>query len=58
MKNQIKTVRMNAVQILKNGKVVKEFESHPMQVQSVFNSAVNIAGGMWNGKDTFKVVIK
>lgn len=46
------------IEITKNGKVVKEFTCRESELQSTFNKAHDIAGGMWNGKDQFKVVIK
>lgn len=49
---------MTKVQIKKNQKVIKTF-SVPAgkNIQTVFNMAVDIAGGMWNGIDDFVVNI-
>jgi len=46
---------MKKVVITKNGKVVKEFSCNPQTVRNVLIRAIDIAGGMWNGTDTFKV---
>jgi hypothetical protein len=51
----IKTHSMKKVVITKNGKVVKEFSCNPQTVRNVLIRAIDIAGGMWNGTDTFKV---
>ena len=48
---------MVTVKILKNGNLVKQFSCYPKMQQKYFELAVDIAGGMWNGKDEFKVVI-
>jgi hypothetical protein len=48
---------MKTVVIKKNGNVIKSFESSETKLQSTFNKAVNMAGGMWNGVDTFTVSI-
>jgi len=54
---QLKTKKMNLVQILKNGKPVKQFSCPVSMVQKYFQLAVDIAGGMYNGKDKFVVKI-
>lgn len=48
---------MIKVIILKNSKIVKEFNASEQTLQNVFSKAVNLAGGMWNGKDKFSVKI-
>ena len=48
---------MKTIQILKNGNCIKQFTSPIKLVDKYFALAVDIAGGMWNGKDEFKVVI-
>jgi hypothetical protein len=49
--------KMLQVQILKNGIIIKKFNCTENMLQSCFEKAYNIAGGMWNGKDEFKVYI-
>lgn len=46
---------MKKVVITKNGKVVREFNCNTNTVRNVLLKAIDIAGGMWNGSDTFKV---
>lgn len=48
---------MATIKILKNGQMAKQFFAPANMVQKYFELAVDIAGGMWNGKDEFKVVI-
>lgn len=48
---------MKTIQILKNGKLVKQFFCTPKMLQKYFDLAVDIAGGMYNGKDQFTVTI-
>jgi hypothetical protein len=48
---------MKKIEILKNGKMVRQFICKESDLQKKFEYAVDIAGGMWNGKDNFKVVI-
>jgi hypothetical protein len=48
---------MKTIKILKNGKLIKQFTCAEKMVQKYFNHAFDIAGGMWNGKDEFTVVI-
>jgi len=43
------------IQILKNGNPIKELPYTPQTLQKVFNKAMNIAGGLWNGVDKFTV---
>jgi hypothetical protein len=45
------------VVILKNGSVIREFPSTAITLQRVFNTAHDIAGGLWNGVDTFSVKV-
>ena len=54
--NKNKTI-MKKVQILKNGKLIKQFSCPVNMVQKYFDLAYDIAGGMWNGEDKFTVVI-
>lgn len=48
---------MVTVKILKNGNTIKQFTCPIKMQQKYFELACDIAGGMWNGKDEFKVVI-
>lgn len=48
---------MIKVSILKNGAPVKTFICSEKVQQQCFEYAYNIAGGMWNGKDKFKVTV-
>jgi hypothetical protein len=48
---------MVTISILKNNKVIKQFKCTQAKKQSVFNKAVDMAGGMWNGVDDFSVKI-
>ena len=48
---------MIKVMILKNDVAIKTLECVENTLQTTFNRAHDIAGGMWNGKDKFKVVI-
>jgi hypothetical protein len=48
---------MVTVKILKNGNTIKQFTCPIKMQQKYFELAFDIAGGMWNGKDEFKVVI-
>ena len=43
--------------ILKNDETIKILECVENTLQHTFNLAHDIAGGMWNGKDKFKVTI-
>jgi hypothetical protein len=45
------------IQILKNGSPIKEFPYTSQTLQKVYNKAVNIAGGKWNGVDEFVVKV-
>ena len=52
----IKTIEiMITINILKNGKSIREFRCVPSMRNKYFAMAVDIAGGMWNGKDKFSV---
>lgn len=53
--NDMKTI---TIEVKKNGKVIKSFESNEKNFQKDFNKAHNFAGGKWNGKDTFTVSSK
>ena len=55
--NDIKIEVMIKVMILKNDVAIKTLECVENTLQTTFNRAHDIAGGMWNGKDKFKVVI-
>lgn len=48
---------MKTIQILKNGKLVKQFFCPAKMMQKYFDLAHDIAGGMYNGKDKFTVTI-
>ena len=48
---------MITIKILKNGQTVKQFSCTQKMMQKYFDLAADIAGGMWNGKDEFKVII-
>ena len=45
------------VMILKNDETIKTLECVENTLQTTFNRAHDIAGGMWNGKDKIKVII-
>ena len=45
------------VNVLKNGVIVKQFPATESTYQRVYQKAVNIAGGMWNGVDKFSVIV-
>jgi hypothetical protein len=45
------------VMIKKNDVTIKTFECVENTLQTTFNRAHDIAGGMWNGTDKFKVII-
>ncbi len=47
------------VKILKNNVSIKKFETTCTEdtLQKVFQKAFDTAGGMWNGKDEFTVII-
>lgn len=46
------------VVIKKNGIVIKQFTvTDSKKVNSILNRAIDIAGGMWNGKDEFTVEV-
>ena len=45
------------VMIKKNDETIKTFECVENTLQDTFNRAHDIAGGMWNGTDKFKVII-
>ena len=49
---------MVVVRILKNGSQIKQFSCPETMKQKYFDLACDIAGGMWNGKDIFKVIIE
>lgn len=46
---------MITINILKNGKSIKEFRCVASMKDEYFAMAFDIAGGMWNGKDKFSV---
>lgn len=48
---------MVTVQILKNGKLVRQFYCPVKFQQRYFDLAYDIAGGMYNGVDEFTVVV-
>ena len=48
---------MIEISILKNDIVIKTFKCNKSMLDKTFNKVHNIAGGMWNGKDEFKVII-
>ena len=48
---------MKTVKILKNGNTIKQFTCPEKMQQKYFELAHDIAGGMWNGKDEFTIVI-
>jgi hypothetical protein len=48
---------MKTIQILKNGQLVRQFSAPANMVQKYFDLAYDIAGGMYNGKDKFTVII-
>jgi hypothetical protein len=48
---------MKTIQILKNEKVIKQFFCTEKMLQKYFDLAYDIAGGMYNGKDQFKIII-
>jgi hypothetical protein len=48
---------MVSVKILKNGLPIKSFVCSEKVQQQCFEHAFNIAGGLWNGKDEFKVTV-
>lgn len=48
---------MIKVKILKNDETIKVMECMESTLQHTFNLAHDIAGGMWNGKDKFKVIV-
>ena len=45
------------VKIVKNGVVIRSYPYTHNTMQKVFDKAQDIAGGMWNGKDEFRVII-
>ena len=45
------------VMIKKNDVTIKTLECVENTLQDTFNRAHDIAGGMWNGTDKFKVII-
>ena len=49
---------MITIKIQKNGNTIKQFNCFPQMKQKYFDLAYDIAGGMWNGKDEFKVVVE
>lgn len=49
---------MNVIKILKNGIAIRTIPYTVATLQRNFNKAHSIAGGLWNGKDEFKVVIE
>lgn len=48
---------MIEISILKNGSVIKTFSCTKSALDKTFNKVHSIAGGMWNGKDKFQVII-
>ncbi len=48
---------MIKVMIKKNDETIKTLECVENTLQTTFNRAHDIAGGMWNGTDKFKVII-
>ncbi len=55
IRNQTNPLLIMKIQILKNGSPIKELSYTPQTLQKVFNKAVDIAGGLWNGVDKFTV---
>lgn len=49
---------MFEVQILKNDVVIKTLPTVESKLHITSHTAHCIAGGMWNGTDVFKIVIK
>jgi hypothetical protein len=45
------------IQILKNGVPIKELNYTPKTLQRDWDTAYDMAGGMWNGVDTFTVIL-
>lgn len=48
---------MITVAILKNGQLIKQFYCPEKMVQKYFEMCVDLAGGMWDGKNEYTVVI-
>jgi len=48
---------MVQILILKNNVAIKVYLCVESQLQATFNRANDIAGGMWNGTDVFKVIV-
>jgi hypothetical protein len=56
MKTEIKN-KLIRISILKNGKGIRRFTCHnETMAKNYWNYAIDLAGGMWNGKDKFEVV--
>jgi hypothetical protein len=49
---------MVTIKILKNKKTIKQFTCPIKMQQKYFELAFNIAGGMFNGKDNFSVIVE
>lgn len=45
------------VKILKNDLTIKEFSCTESNKKKVIEKAIDVAGGMWNGKDNFTVIV-
>jgi hypothetical protein len=48
---------MVQIQILKNNVAIRVYLCESSQLQATFNRANDIAGGLWNGTDVFKVIV-
>ena len=48
---------MIQILILKNDVIIKTLQCVESKLQATFNKANDIAGGMWNGTDVFKVIV-
>jgi hypothetical protein len=48
---------MITIKILKNGNTIRQFTCPAKMKQKYFKLAFDMAGGMWNGKDEFNVLI-
>ena len=47
------------ISILKNGKGIRQFTCYNKKMaENYWNYAIDLAGGMWNGKDEFTVITK
>ena len=57
MVHLLNLILMVAVQILKNGALVRQFSCPEKMMQKYFDLAMDIAGGLYNGIDSFTVQI-